>query len=73
MQIEVSAIPAAVDWLIHGGELAAFGGIAWKVIQRLNRDESLRNDYPPHRHLGGRIVYPREYTPAETERLGHEK
>ena len=62
-------MPTIVDWLMHGSELIAFFAVAWKVIARLNRDESLRTDYPPHRHLRGEIVYPHEYQPAPTEAL----
>ncbi len=70
------AIPAAVDWLIHGGGLCACVGAAWaaiglsrKVTKRLDRDESLRQDYPPHRHVNGTVIYPKEYEPAGTQRL----
>lgn len=56
------------DWLIHGGELMAFIAVAWKVIGRLNRDESLRTDYPPHRHVNGNIMYPPDYPPPPIER-----
>lgn len=51
-----------------GGGLAAITtGVA--VIRRLNRDESLRRDYPPHRHINGSISYPREYQPGQVDHL----
>jgi hypothetical protein len=43
--------------------------LAWKAIQRINRDESLRQDFPPHRHINGKILYPHEYKPAAVEHL----
>ena len=48
-------------------------GLVWRIVrkveQRLDRDETLRADYPPHRHINGTIVYPKEYGPAETGRI----
>lgn len=72
MQSE-TLIPQAVDLLIHGGN-AGFMGVAIyvlvRVLKRLNRDESLHKDYPPHRHINGtRIVYPSEFQPTPIERL----
>lgn len=40
-----------------------------RVMRRLDRDESLRADYPPHRHINGKILYPKEYEPAAVEQL----
>jgi hypothetical protein len=40
-----------------------------KVLKRLDRDESLRTDFPPHRHISGEIIYPRDYEPAMTQKL----
>ena len=67
------------DLLIHAGSggLIVFGLAAiWeflklmrKMNRRLDRDESLRQDYPPHRHFNGSILYPADYPPPEVERL----
>ncbi len=65
----IPPIPPIVDWLCRGAELASVLGMAWKVIGRLNRDESLKADYPPHRHINGSIIYPDEYPPAKIERI----
>ena len=67
MQIE--QIPAVADWLIHSGEFLGFCVVGWKVIARLNREETLKKDYPPHKHIGEVIIYPNEYPPAKTEKL----
>jgi hypothetical protein len=59
------------DYVFHSGSLGIFIVVAWQVIRRLNRDESLKRDYPPHRHINGsRIMYPKEYQPSEIENLG---
>lgn len=49
--------------------LVTFLGVAWKVMRVLARHESLMADYPPHRHLNGRIIYPHEYEPSKVESL----
>lgn len=65
-------IPHWVDFLIHvldGSGGVAMIGVGWKVMRRLNRDEDLRQDFPPHRHINGKILYPRDYEPALVEKL----
>ncbi|MGP8271832.1 MAG: hypothetical protein ACLQLH_17345 [Terracidiphilus sp.] len=65
-------IPEWLSWVVHclvGGGAASGIVLAWMVIRRLNRDESLRQDFPPHRHINGKILYPRDYEPAVVERL----
>ena len=41
-----------------------------KVERKIDADETVKKDYPPHRHINGKIVYPKEYQPARTESLG---
>ena len=41
-----------------------------KVDRRIDADETVKRDYPPHRHINGKIIYPKEYQPARTESLG---
>lgn len=70
--MQVESFPAVLDWVIHGGTtgfLAFAFYVGFKINARLNRDDSLRSDYPPHRHINGSIVYPKEYEPARTDRL----
>ncbi len=55
--------------ILSGGGAVAAIALAWAVIKRLNRDESLRGDYPPHRHINGKIIYPHEYEPAVVDTL----
>lgn len=45
----------------------AIVGIAWKVIRVVNRLEMMLQEYPPHRHINGHIVYPKGYTPEKAQ------
>jgi hypothetical protein len=64
-------MPQLSELLFHSGTLGIFVFVAYYVVQRLNRDESLKRDYPPHRHVNGsRIMYPEEYQPSKIENLG---
>lgn len=66
-------IPSWLDWLFHGSSVIAVITLVWKVVARLNREESLKADYPPHRHVrvgsGSKILYPHEYRPSHLETL----
>jgi hypothetical protein len=66
-------VPQWIEYALRGGNvgLLAFAAyILWTVKGRLDRDESLRKDYPPHRHINGtKILYPQEYPPAKIERF----
>lgn len=43
-----------------------------RVLKWMSREESLKADYPPHRHVDQEhIVYPAEYRPAPVESLEH--
>jgi hypothetical protein len=57
-----------LDHLLHSGELGVYLAVAWYVIRRINRDDSIKQDYPPHRHVNGTIIYPPEYSPGRVER-----
>ncbi len=58
-----------LDELMKHGEFIATIAMVWVVISRINRDESLRKDYPPHRHSNGTITYPPDYSPGTVEHL----
>lgn len=51
--------------------LGTFLTVARKVTKRIDRDESLKHDYPPHLHRAGQILYPAEYPPPPMEPLEH--
>jgi hypothetical protein len=64
-------MPQLSDYLFHSGTLGIFILVAWHVIKKVNRDDSLKRDYPPHRHINGsRIVYPKEFQPSKIENMG---
>jgi hypothetical protein len=65
----IQQIPAIVDWAIHSGETVAIVGAAIAVIKKFGRDETIKKNYPPHRHIQDTIIYPKEYQPAKTEEL----
>jgi hypothetical protein len=55
-----------LDQWIHVAELlviVACSPIVWKLNRGLNRYLSEREEYPPHRHIGPTIVYPRGLKP----------
>lgn len=65
-------IPQWLDLLVHvasGAGGTALFGAAVRMWKRLERDESLKSDFPPHRHINGKVIYPREYEPAAVELL----
>lgn len=47
-----------LDITVHLGELLLIAGIAWKAIRTLNRLDNALENFPLHRHLGKRIIYP---------------
>jgi hypothetical protein len=67
-----SLTATVADWAMRSGMLAACAAMAWKVVKRQVRDESLRKNFPPHRHINGKILYPNEYRPPEVEHIHFE-
>ena len=53
--------------------VAAFGGsnltllsvLLWRVIRASGQVERIMRDFPPHRHVGGSIIYPTGYKPGD--------
>ena len=45
-------------------------GVAFKGIRALNRLMNILQDYPPHRHINGKIIFPKGFEPTATELLG---
>jgi len=44
-------------------------GVAFKGIRALNRLMSILQDYPPHRHVNGKILFPKDFEPTRIEAL----
>lgn len=56
------------ELFFHGGELAVLiFGVAAPIVWSSMRLRSLLKDFPPHRHIAGRIIYPSGYEPTDTE------
>jgi hypothetical protein len=55
----------------HGAELTVMiFGVAAPVLWGAARLRSIMKDFPPHRHLNGKIMYPAGYAPGKTEAIG---
>ena len=59
-----------IDAWAHVAEIVIAFPVAWKVFRAASRVESLLQDYPPHRHANGKILYPPAYQPGKVESLG---
>jgi len=57
-----------LDQLSHIGEALTILVVGWRVVAKMNRLISIFEDFPPHRHANGTIVYPKGFAPEE---LGH--
>lgn len=48
---------------------ATLGGAAWALIRKLDEVLIFFREFPPHRHVQGKILYPKGYAPEEPEDL----
>lgn len=39
----------------------------WKVVRFMN----VQKDFPPHRHINGHVLYPKDYAPEPEQTRGH--
>ncbi len=44
-------------------------GVVWKVLVKVSRIMEALADYPPHRHVNGKILFPKGYEPGAVERM----
>lgn len=58
------------------GTLCAIIAVGWKVIKAANAVQKTANrvldilkDYPPHRHVNGKIIFPKGFEPTEEESI----
>lgn len=49
------------DFTIHVPELLVALGIAWRAIVAMNKLTFTMENFPPHKHVGKRIQYPKGY------------
>lgn len=40
-----------------------------RINEQLTAIRKALEEYPPHRHINGRILYPKDFQPGETEQL----
>jgi hypothetical protein len=60
-----------VEYWFHAAELFVMVfGMACPMLWGAFRLMSLLRDYPPHRHINGRILFPKGYEPPEVMRMG---
>ncbi len=52
-------------YLTEGVQTLVLLAIAWRGLRVLNRIYDILKDYPPHRHVNDKIIYPRDYEPGE--------
>lgn len=55
--------------LYHLSEALAVIFACLKAVRVFNRHENLYKDFPPHRHVNGKILYPRGFSPQKLEDL----
>lgn len=59
--------------LFHIADLASLvcllGGILYHVVKVSNRVMSVLQDFPPHRHENGSIIFPKGFEPTEKQTL----
>jgi hypothetical protein len=65
------------DFTISVGDILAALSIcgtvaaaAWGVMRRLSKVLVFFEEYPPHRHVGDQILYPKGYSPEAPAGLG---
>jgi hypothetical protein len=58
------------ELIFHAAELAVMiFGVACPVIWATLRLRSILLDFPPHRHIGGTILYPKGYEPSQASTI----
>ena len=56
------------DLWFHAAELfVMIAGVAAPMVWSTLRISSLLKDFPPHRHIDHRIIYPAGYAPPKSE------
>jgi hypothetical protein len=57
------------DHVEHLVELGTVGYAAWRVVSATNRILDMLKDFPLHRHVNGKILFPKGYSPPAIETL----
>lgn len=56
-----------LDNIIHLSEALAIIGSAWRLSRKINRFIDVMIEYPPHRHINGKVLYPKGFDPGKVE------
>ena len=59
----------SIDNFVHVAELVPLIGLGWKMLRVLTRLEDNLKNFPLHRHLNGKIIYPSGEEPPRVEVL----
>lgn len=52
----------------HGAEvLILLFGVAYPMVRSSQRLRQILSDFPPHRHINGKILFPKGYAPTDPE------
>ena len=57
---------------LHTASLAGMSGliaVGLALLRKLSRLLDVMEDFPPHRHHNGQVLYPKHYSPPKTEYL----
>ena len=60
------------DNAIHISTLLVIAKMAYHVIKASNRIEDILKDFPPHRHVNGKIIFAKGFEPAKSETLSEQ-
>jgi len=52
---------------LHVGEILAILGVGYKIFRKLSVIIDAFENFPPHRHVNGKILYPRDFSPGRIE------
>jgi hypothetical protein len=56
-----------LDNFIHLSEALSILGVGWRILRKFDRVLDVLQEYPPHRHSNGKIVYPKHFSPSVVE------
>ena len=54
-----------IDIIIHLSEMLIIIPVIWKANRVVTRILDALESFPPHRHINGHIIYPKQYEPTE--------
>ena len=62
-----------IELAVHAAEaiigIPGAAYVGWKMVRAANRILDVLKDFPPHRHMNGKIIYPKGFAPSEIETL----